>query len=218
MKEIAMRYAAFVCGLFLLALAISMMAVAALGVTPISSVNYVLSLNTPMSFGTATFVFNIVVIILQFLLIRGGYGTRKDRIEILLQIPFSLLFGLFIDFNMSVLSQLHLGGYAQRMAMLLAGCIIQALGVVLEVRSNVVIMSAEGFVKYAARRTGKEFGRVKVMFDAALVATAVCLSLLMAGTVSGVREGTIVAALCTGNLVTLISTRLFTPMRLSRFL
>ena len=39
--------------------------------------------------------------------------------------------------------------------------------------SNVVAMSGEGFVKYAARRFGKDFGRVEVMVDVGLVLLAV---------------------------------------------
>lgn len=218
MKELILRYAAFVAGLFLLAFAISLIVTSSLGVTPISAVNYVLSVNTSMTLGTATFVFNILVILIQFLLITGGVGTRKDVVEILMQIPFSFIFALFIDINMAFVSNIHPSGYLQCLALLLCGCVVQAFAVVIELRSNVVIMSAEGLVKYASRRHNKEFGRVKVAFDVTLVISAVLLSLYFCGHVDGVREGTVIAAVLTGILVSIISARIFTPLHFSRFL
>ncbi len=218
MKEIIVRYAAFTAGLYLLAFAITLIVVASLGVTPISSINYVLSLNTPMTLGTATFAFNVLVIFLQFALISGGVGTRKDVFEILLQIPFSFIFGIFIDINMGIVSHIEPSGYLSCIALLLLGCLLQAFAVVIEVRSNVVIMSAEGFVKYAARRFHKEFGKMKVIFDATLVITAAILSFVLSGHIDGVREGTLIAAVLTGSLVSLISARIFTPLQLSRYI
>ena len=63
-------------------------------------------------------------------------------------------------------------------------------------------------MKYASRRFGKDFGRVKVMTDVGLVLLAVVTSLVMAHKIIGVREGTVVAALGDGLLVSLINTRL----------
>lgn len=218
MRENILRYFAFTAGLYLLAFAISLIVTAALGVTPISSINYVLSLNTPLSLGSATVALNVVLIVLQLWLLRGGVGTRKDYVEIMLQIPFSLLFGVFIDINMSCLAGVHVENYLWQLGLLLAGCLVQATAVVIEVRSNVVIMSAEGFVKYASRRYGCEFGKIKVAFDVTLVAVATALSLAFTGGVDGVREGTVIAAVLTGVLVSLVSKRVFTPLHLSRFL
>ena len=207
--SLATRYAAFAVGLFLLAAGIDFIVVAQLGATPISSVNYVLSLNLPLTFGAASFAFNMVVIALQFWLIRGR-GTRRDRIEIMLQIPFSALFCIFIDLNMLWIGRLTPPHYAASLAMLAAGCIIQAAGIVLEVKPNVVIMSAEGFVKYYCRRYGRNFGRVKVVFDVSLVVIAALLSLAFTGRIEGVREGTLIAAVSTGFAVNFLSEHVIT--------
>lgn len=42
-------------------------------------------------------------------------------------------------------------------------------------------MSAEGFVKYAARRYNKDFGRLKVIFDVVLVSSALLLGIACSG-------------------------------------
>ena len=203
------RYLIFILGVFFLAVGIDLIVVAMLGATPISSVNYVLSLHLPVTFGTASFLFNLAVILAQFWLVRGR-GTRTDYIEILLQIPFSALFGVFIDLNMMWIERFTPESYPVSLAVLAAGCVIQAVGIVLEVKPDVVIMSAEGFVKYYCRRYGRDFGRVKVAFDVTLVISAVVISLAFSGRVEGVREGTLIAALCTGPLVNLLSRHVIT--------
>ena len=107
MKEIFKRYLVFVIGLYFLAAGIVLIIRSALGTTPISSINYVLSLNSPLSLGTCTFIINMVLILGQFWLIRKN-RTRQDIIEILLQLPFSFIFSAFIDFNMMLTSELHM--------------------------------------------------------------------------------------------------------------
>ena len=66
MKEIFKRYLVFVIGLYFLAAGIVLIIRSALGTTPISSINYVLSLNSPLSLGTCTFIINMVLILGQF--------------------------------------------------------------------------------------------------------------------------------------------------------
>ena len=51
-KTILKKYLVFVIGLYFLAAGIVLIIHSALGTTPISSVNYVLSLNSPLSLGT----------------------------------------------------------------------------------------------------------------------------------------------------------------------
>lgn len=214
MKELIVRYVSFTVGLYLLALAICLIVVSSLGTTPISSLNYVVSLNTPLTLGMATLAFNLAVIAVQFWLIRGGVGSKKDYVEILMQIPFSFIFAAFIDLNMSFVGKIHPDAYMWRIGVLLLGCVIQAFAVVIELRSNVVIMSAEGVVKYASRRYHVEFGRMKVYFDILLVVLAVTCSFVMSGRIEGVREGTLIAAILTGTLVSLIVTRIVNPLHL----
>lgn len=216
-KTIILRYLTFIAGLYFLSLGIVLIVASTLGTTPISSVNYVVTLHTPITLGTATFLINVLLIAGQFWLIRSGLGTRKDRIEILLQLPFSLVFSIFIDINMAFIGSIEPTSYPMALAMLGAGCLSQATGVVLELKPNVAIMSAEGFVKYAARRYNKDFGRLKVIFDVVLVSSALLLGIACSGHIEGVREGTVIAALSTGFIVSFLSRHVFTRTVLRHF-
>ena len=211
MKDVFKRYLVFVIGLYFLAAGIVLIVRSALGTTPISSVNYVLSLNSPLSLGTCTFLINM-------LLILGKNKTRQDTIEILLQLPFSFIFSAFIDFNMALTSNLHPDNYGMSIALLLTGCMIQSIGVVLELKPKVAMMSAEAFVKYASRRYNKEFGKFKVCFDVTLVTLAVILSLLLSQCIEGVREGSLIAACITGYIVSFLNQKIMTRKTLYKLL
>ncbi|WP_437438881.1 YczE/YyaS/YitT family protein [Duncaniella muris] len=217
MRNWIIRYAVFIIGLYFLTLGVVLIIRSSLGTSPISSFSYVLSLNTPLTLGMATFILNMLLIAGQFWFLRG-IGTRRDYMEIMMQIPFSLLFSAFLDINMYLFRDMTPESYAGALAFLAVGCLIQAFGVVLEIKPNVVAMSGEGFVKYAARRFGKDFGRVKVMVDVGLVLLAVVTSLAMTHSIIGVREGTLVAALGVGLLVSFINTRLISHIPVHRIL
>ena len=212
MKEIFKRYLVFVIGLYFLAAGIVLIIRSALGTTPISSINYVLSLNSP-----CTFIVNVLLILGQFWLIRKN-RTRQDIIEILLQLPFSFIFSAFIDFNMMLTSELHPANYGMSIALLLTGCMVQSIGVVLELKPKVAMMSAEAFVKYASRHYNKEFGKFKVYFDITLVTLAVILSLLLTQGIQGVREGSLIAACITGYIVSFLNQKIMTRKTLHRLL
>ncbi len=215
MYSLFKRYSVFVLGLYFLSLGIVLIVCSSLGTTPISSVNYVVSLNTPLSLGTCTFLINMLLILGQFWLIRGN-NTRRDTVEILLQIPFSFIFAAFIDINMMLASVLRPTSYLLAIALLLVGCVVQSVGVVLEIKPRVAMMSAEAFVKYASSRYHKEFGQFKIGFDITLVSLAVIISLAVTGRVEGVREGSVIAASITGIIVTFLNTRILTRRNMHR--
>ena len=211
------RYAILVIGLFFLSAGVALIVRSSLGTTPISSVNYVVSINTPLTLGICTFIINMLLIAGQFLIL-GSRRSRRDTIEILLQIPFSFLFGAFIDLNMWLTSSLHPSGYMMAIGILLVGCLVQSIGVVFEIKPKVAMMSAEAFVMYASRRWQKPFGKLKVAFDISLVTSAVLLSLLLSHRIEGIREGSIIAASLTGFIVTFLARHIITRHNLNRIL
>ncbi len=202
-----------------------MIIISGLGSSPISSWAYVMSLNTPWTVGTYTFLLNVILIVGQMLILHR-HGLKDELLNIALQIPFSFLFGAFIDINMNLLrlgfTPENLSGlmglgqtaYTLRMLCLLMGIAIQSGGLVLEVRPRVTMMSAEAFVYYTSRRWSREFGNVKVWFDCSLVTLAILCAAAFAlcnhqSVIEAIlvvaREGTLLAALLTGYLVRQIS-------------
>ena len=108
--------------------------------------------------------------------------------------------------------------YGMAVGILLAGCIIQSIGVVLEIKPKAAMMSAEGLVKYIAQRCNKKFGNVKVYVDITLVSLAILISLAFTMRIEGVREGSVIAACITGYIVNFLNYKVMTRKTLYRII
>lgn len=206
-NELFRRYLLFGISLFIIAFGISIITRSDLGTSPISSVPYVASLNTPLTMGTYFFLFTIVLICLQMLLL-GRRGILERKVELLMQFPVAFVLSVFTDMTMWMLSSYAPEAYAVKIASLVVGCIILALGICLEVMADVTMISAEYTIQFATMRFKRDFGTIKVCFDVTLVLMAVLCSWALAGRIDGVREGTVIAALITGPFVRLLMPRL----------
>ena len=92
------------------------------------------------------------------------------------------------------------GAYPMGWIPLLAGCVILGLGVALEVLGDVLYLPCEGVVKAISYKSHAEFGTIKTLFDLSMVLSAIVVSVLCLGHISGLREGTIVAAATVGGI------------------
>ena len=187
------RYIIFMVGLFISSLGVSLVTKANLGTSPISSIPYVLSLNFPFTLGNFTIFFSLILIVLQLLILRKNF-----KLEHVLQIPISILFGYFIDWTMLLLSFVNPESYSMKLFYLLIGCIILGFGVYAEVLADVAMLPGESFVRAVAQTWDREFGSTKVVFDVSMTIIAIILSIIFTHHLEGVREGTIIAALLVG--------------------
>lgn len=187
------RYVIFLFGLFISSFGVGLVTKANLGTSPISAIPYVLSLNFTLTLGEFTIIFSIFLIILQLIILRKNF-----KMEHVLQIPVSILFGYFIDFGMLVLGFVNPQAYPAKIVYLLLGCVVLAFGVYLEVLANVVMLPGESFVRAVVATWDTEFGITKVCFDVSMTVIACVTSLIFAHRIEGVREGTLIAALIVG--------------------
>lgn len=197
------RYIVFLIGLFINSLGVSLITLADLGTSPISSIPYVLSLNFPLTLGEFTIVFSIFLIVLQLLILRKNF-----KLEHVLQIPISVLFGYFIDLTMVLFRFIDPQVYGAKILFLLIGCVVLGFGVYMEVLANVAMLPGESFVRAVSSTWKTEFGTTKVAFDVSLAVIAAVLSLILARRLDGVREGTILAALLVGFIARLSGKKL----------
>ena len=166
-----------------------------LGTSPISSVPYVVSLIAPVTVGTATIVMHVLFILLQILLLGRQFAPLQ-----LLQLPAALLFGLLTDLAVYLLDGVTYSAYWNQWLLCAVGILLVALGVSIEVAAQAVPLAGEGLILAICKRLPVKFGNMKVCFDVTLVLTAVLIGLLSTGTLLGVREGTVAAALFVGLL------------------
>ena len=187
------RYVIFLIGLFVNSLGVSLITKASLGTSPISSIPYVLSLSFPFTLGNFTIFFSIFLILLQLLILRKNF-----KLEHVLQIPVSIVFGYFIDLTMLLFAWVNPQVYIMKVIYLLIGCLILGFGVYMEVLADVVMLPGESFVRAIVLTWKTNFGTTKICFDVSMSVIAAIFSFVFTGRLNGVREGTIIAALLVG--------------------
>ena len=184
-------------GIAVMGAGIDVIVKANLGNSPISATPNVLSLAFPaVSFGTFMLGWQCFLVLVQIVILRKDF-----RLVDLLQIPVSVFFGVCIDFFMTLLGDFAPANYALSWVWVAVGIAILALGVVMTVVAGTVMNCGEAVVQAVVTKTGARFGTVKVLFDLSCAALAIICAFAFMGHIAGVREGTVVCAVCTGMVV-----------------
>lgn len=209
MERKCIRCICFIVGILINSFGIAFITKAALGTSPISSLPYVLSKQFPFTLGEFTFVMNMGFILIQIVLLKKEFQKRQ-----ILQIGVNALFSSFIDVSMNMLSFFSPSNIVAELLSLIAGCMILAVGISIEVAPNVLVVPGEGVVKAISTVLRKRFGTVKVVFDTTLICISFVLSLLFFHRLNGLGAGTIISALIVGKFVNMCNrTKLIAKIR-----
>lgn len=201
-RTTAKRYLMFLLGVLVCAAGIAFITRAALGTSPISSTPFVLSLVTAPSMGVYTFLFNMLFLVGEAVLLKRFTWLQA------VQIAATFFFSLCIDVALSIIPTQLNGPLPMKLLYLAIGCGVMALGISLEIFGGVIMLPGEGFVKALAEKLKIEFGNMKVIFDSSLTAIAAVIAMIAFGRLNGVGFGTLVSALLVGQLVKLYTRRL----------
>ena len=193
--RLAARLGIYTLGLLILAFGIALAVNCELGVSPVSSLPYVLSLIFNVSLGTCTTIVYATYVLLQMVLL------RKFQPALLLQLVFSTIFGWFVDGAKYVLGDFCLPTYFGQLAMLAASIVLIGFSLVLYIDVKLAPMPAEGLVGCLADKLGRPFSQMKTAFDCTSVLVAAVLSLVFLGGLVGIREGTVLTALLVGKMM-----------------
>lgn len=181
--------------LIIMAFGVAFSIKAGLGTSPISSVPYVTSEISGLSVGTTTIIMNFIFVLMQIAILRKQYDWFQ-----LLQFPAAILFGTAIDLAQRIIHPIMCSSYFQQWIFCILGTFLIAFGVSLEVNADLVTTPGEGVVLSICKITPIKFGNMKMLFDIILVCISIVLSFLFLGELSGVREGTIAAAVFVGQI------------------
>lgn len=173
-NEWAKRVISFVFSLFILGIGVSLAIRANLGSSPITCPPYVISKMpaSPLTVGGYIFCMQFFFVLLQFALLRKNF----QKIQFL-QLGVCLLFGLFTDLGMWLTEPFQWSntpmGYIARWIQLAISGVIIGVGVIWEVKSDVLLIPGEGLPVALSKVFHIDFGKVKIMFDVFLVTVAV---------------------------------------------
>ena len=206
------RTAVYCLGLFILALGIAFTVRSNLGVSPVSSVPFVVARITGLSLGMTTVLVYILNMAVQAVVLGRNYKPIN-----LVQLAVSFLFGYFTDATLWLTSLLPLtNSYAVRIIYLAFGISLIALGVMFYLTTSLLALPTDGTVQAIALKGRHRLFKVKIGYDCISTALAVILSLLFLRDLNGIGIGTVAAAFGVGKMLG-VFTGLF-KQRLLRFL
>ncbi len=202
------RLAAYVLGLFIMTLGISMSVKSDLGVSPVSSIPYSITCITGLEMGKATIVFHIVLVLLQIIIMRKDF-----KIKSLLQVVVGILFGYFTTFSNYLFSFLPTPHFLPlRFLLMLGSTVLIAVGIFFYLPADIVPLAGEGAMQAIALKTHILFNKVKMGFDVSMVIVSLISCLIALGKLGSVGAGTVIAAILVGFILGII-TRLFGKWR-----
>lgn len=197
------RYVIYLISLFIISLGASLSIKANLGTSPLICLPYVCSLITNLSVGIVVFLFTVIFIVIQIALLGKGFEKRQY-----LQFIIGTIFSFFVDFSLMLVNFINPVSYVNQFLLLLFSCLVVAIGVLLEIQTEVVYLPADGVIVAISHVLKKEFPKVKPFVDTSMVIIAAILSIVFLGYLAGVREGTIISAVIIGPIVRLLKTHL----------
>ena len=190
------RFIVFVVGMNILAIGIILNTKSLLGVGSINTLPYALANILSVSLGTMTTMVYLVFIIIQLILL------KRFDLQVIIQLPFSFIFGYLIDFYDLFFSYEPTAFYMQIVILIIA-IVLTALGAFLMVLGDIVLNPADGLVHTIGKVTNKDFGFVKNIADLVFIVLTVVICLVTKGYILGIGIGTVVSAIFIGRFVAL---------------
>lgn len=191
------RIILFVGGLFVMSLGVSLSIKSGLGVTPISSIPYSLTLASGANIGITTIIFNAILVFLQIPILKKRFKAKR-----LLQLINTVMFGYFTDLSLWILSSMPGLPLDVNFTLLIVSMFLIAVGILIYMPANIAPLPGEGVVESISLAYNKRFSKVKVCFDTSMVVLSLIICGLFTSDIFGsVNIGTILAAIFIGIII-----------------
>lgn len=191
---------AYLLGLVTMTLGVALMQKANFGLSMIVAPAYMLSEFFGISFGTAEYCLQFVLVTVMCLIL------RRFRIVFYLSFATAVIYGLVLD---GFVRLLQAGTPAQdlpiRVLLMLAGMAVTAVGVALFFCTYLPACAYDMFVKMVSEHFGVKTGRFKICYDLASLCVALILTFAFFGKLMGIGVGTLICACLNGLLINAFS-------------
>lgn len=191
------RYIMLFCGLSIMAMGIALSIKADIGITPISSLPYVLNhIISNVTIGEFTAAMHISFVLLQIVLLKKEFEVFQ-----LLQLILAVVFGALIDGALLLFTHINPSVYHQQFVVFVLSMFFIAFGIFLEVKAGLLLIAGDGAMKAISTISKIDFGKVKIGFDCSLVLISFVLCIMFTHELTGIREGTVLAAIFVGMIL-----------------
>ncbi|MCR5031557.1 MAG: DUF6198 family protein [Lachnospiraceae bacterium] len=211
-QKTAGRLGIYLMGMVVLALGITLSTRLDLGVSPITSVPYSISVIFDRSYGDITMLFYMVCVAAQMILhvcMHPAPGKLRsllirDALQLAVSYPVTRLMNLFtmvIPAFKEDLAGTFWGSISWRFFLLLVSIILVGLGAALTLSMRLIANPADGIVQVIADFTHKKLGDIKNVFDTSCVLITLILGGIGAHRIIGLGIGSILAMIGTGRVI-----------------
>lgn len=193
MKNISYkRWLLYLIGALVLCFGLIMNSKSNLGVSPIISVAYIASEITGISFGDTTFIWYVILVIVEYLLLKDW--------KVFLQLPFSIVFTRFMNLFSSLIT-IDSSNIIIQFIVLMIGIIATGIGASVMLDMDIVPNPGDGIVSAVAKTIHKDIGFTKNIFDLCCAITTIIIGLIFHKPFVGIGLGTIIAVICVGRVI-----------------
>jgi uncharacterized membrane protein YczE len=207
-KKLTTRFIFYMLGMVVLALGISLNAKTSLGVSPIISTAYCVSVITGYNFGNMTFVLYTLLVCVEIVIHLSRKLRRQAALDCL-QVLVSLVFTRFLnvfdwiipDLGSEAMKGTFAGSLAGRILILLVAIIFTGIGAALSLNMRIIPNPGDGIVQTIADAAGKDNGFIKNCVDITCVVVTCLTGLLLEHRVIGIGIGTLMAMIGVGRVI-----------------
>lgn len=197
MNSTSKRLTLYVIGLFLLSLGVSFSIQASLGVSPVSSLAYALSLTTGFTIGLMTIFANILFIVMQAIL-----KKRIELQEFSVQILVGFIFGFFMDATLAIVQFLPTPGtLVTRFIFLGISLYVISAGILAYFTAKLPLMPYDALTYVISDKFKMKFSQAKISSDLLNVAVAGIICLIFIQSFGSIGIGTVIAAYFIGKIL-----------------
>lgn len=184
-------------GLFILAVGIVFSIKANIGVSPVSSMAYSITLITAVDMGIVTVVWQCAMVLIQLAVYRKDF-PKKDW----LQVPVGVVFGSFTSLALALMAFIPIStNIFLSIFYDIISIVVIALGICLYVRADIVAQANEGVVAMMADKLNMDFSQAKIRFDILMAVLSGVLCLTFTKSWGSIGIGTIASAFLIGPCV-----------------
>ena len=189
------RISFYLMGLVILSIGLTLNTKSNLGVSPIISIPFSIANILNLNFVAMTFIVYAVFVLIQFI-IKGKNRDLKD----ILQIPFSLLFSVLINYFGEIFN-FNYTTIWQNLLLLFVAIIVTAIGAAMTVNMKLVPNPADGLAQAIGDILKKGLGFGKNALDITCVVTTCIIGIVLTGKIFAIGIGTLIAMIGVGRVI-----------------
>ncbi len=198
------RVILYIMGIFLLGMGVTFFVFSDLGVPPIASFPYSITLTTGIPIGITTIIAHFIFIVIQIIL------TKKNDVRsFILQLIIAILFGLFIDLTSWFMGSLpEAKSYLLKFLYLTIGILSCAIALVLYLTAKLPMVPYDTLTYIIVEKVKKPFGKVRVLCDVSVVFISLTICLVGLHSFGSIGLGTLIGSYSIGKITGILMIRL----------